>query len=107
MSSRKWDYYKPGQIIRDAKVKILEVVEQSYLQRDTVYRVKRLCCGTVREMTHCRIRERESKKPQTCNVCRCPGIYGKYADERDVVPKVDMAPPPPSALKLPRGWMPR
>ena len=107
MSSRKWDYYEKGQVIKDAKVRILEVIERSYLQRDTVYQVKRLCCGTVREMTHERIKERERKKPQNCNVCRCPRIFGKYADERDFVLKVDMAPPPPSALKLPRGWMPR
>ena len=119
----KWLPYEPGDVIHNANVQVLEVIAVHNTQEFTKYLVRLLCCGAEREMTHERINLRKDKKPKSCIACRYEKDESRSPEAKQRMREaqafargleggearsvVDMAPPPPSALNLPKGWMPR
>lgn len=67
---RKWEYYKPGETVAKAGIKILKQRVLGTTQRDTTYRVKRLCpCGEVTVLTHRAILKRVAHSHTRCVSC--------------------------------------
>lgn len=63
-----WDYYKEG--VSLGGVKVLERLNSAYLQGETRYRVRALCCDTVLEMTHRSISQRAQRGTPQCQFCQ-------------------------------------
>lgn len=67
---RKWDYYKPGETIAEAGIKILKQRLLGTTQSDTTYRVKRLCpCKEITVLTHRAILKRVANNYARCVSC--------------------------------------
>ena len=64
-----WDYYEAGRVLRPAGVKILRVLDHGLIQRDTNYRVRRLCCDTEAVLSHAQLSKRIREKRTLCWDC--------------------------------------
>ena len=63
-----WAYFEKGPL-ESAGLDILDVLYRGHLQKNTRYRVRFSCCGTLGEITHKKIREREQRKARHCLAC--------------------------------------
>jgi hypothetical protein len=56
-----WDYFRDGQRLTDASLKVVSMLKPTQLTSTTTYEVRFFCCGTVAELTHQQIRRRQEK----------------------------------------------
>lgn len=64
-----WDYFKDGQMMEPAGLKVVELIELANTQRETKYLVYMLCCGSTRIMRHDLIVGRIRRNSLLCMDC--------------------------------------
>ena len=101
--SRKWDYYRVGDTIRDANIRIIKRVYLARTMSDTKYEIQHLCCGDCIETTHRYIRRKEANHNYQCKKCaRANSIRAlnhnrsKGVIRTDPYPNREPAPPGPT-----------
>jgi hypothetical protein len=107
-----WDYFRDGQRLTDAGLKVLRLVEPTQTTATTTYEVRFFCCGQVATLSHQQIRRRQEKgrlarraghSVPVCNRCR----YKQRAAENraSLAPSASAAhwPAPPSVLSSLHG----
>ena len=117
-----WDYFKIGQ--RLGGVKILDIIKPTQAKKTTTYQIVFDCCAAEKSMSHRRIGVRAEEGTQHCKRCRPrnappPAKVGRRSPKVPPrVRKIEAAecpyirgyhgwPVPPSAMRMPLGWLPR
>lgn len=101
-----WKHFDVGQMV--AGMEIVKLLQEHAFQRCTYYEIRYQCCGETEEVSHQTINRRIRKATELCSDCRYR--LRRPATKRKGRPFGSWYhgwEPPPSALRVPVGWMPR
>ena len=103
-----WEYFRGGTVVREAGVKVVELVRSDPHNRDrTLYEVRCLTCGRRIRLSHRAIQRRAQARKQKCGSCSKKGLPSLPAP---ALRPYGVMPPdwprPPSVPAGRRGWLP-